>query len=282
MKKLLLAFVAISFISCSDDDTNNNTVNKDLNEITTFFEGEKVEWNKFENNRLTKRYLYNANGEVFIDDQYVYDAQGRLATRTIVSEGETNTQTFEYDESGRLELINTETPAYTSEREFNYSLPNKIISTDHWTSEGGESTHITTFDVDQQGRVFRITHGDVVNFDSMSEAVYEGNNVIQYSNTTHLGLDNELVTTTIDYTYNLEIPVRGDYLNKEANMFGNNNVNAILFYGTFAVEVDGYMVHYTNGISNTVIAREFDNEGFPVKIIYLNDEHGRVIEISYQ
>ena len=275
--------MALSLISCSDDDSNGPVNNKDLDEVTTFINDQKVELNKFENNRLTERYLYDPNGDVFFDDQYTYDGQGRVLTRTIVTGDQTHVQDFQYDAEGRLELVTSESLVLDTETAYDYSQPGKVVVTQtYFNTEGGDSIYKSTYDLDQQGRVYKITDGEPGNINYTFQAVYEGNNITQITDTNYNGPEGQTVVTTTNFIFDTEIPVKGEYLKIRRNQFGGNALNAILFYGTFSLQNDNYVVYSSNGEVNATVAHEFDNDGFPEKILHFSDIENRVIEITYQ
>lgn len=294
MKIKLLACIAfLSLMSCSGDDSTpvnpdpTPVENKDLKDISYYgIDGDDLidELRRFENNRLTERYLYDDAGNPYFEDLYAYDNNGRLITRTITTTDDNLSQTIEYDNSGRFDIINEYFPDGTLRTQtiFDYSVENKITETrNQYNSEGMYYTSQKSYDLLPDGRIYKINAGYRV-----VEVVYEGNNII--SSITNYYENGEITSANAsNTTYDYVTPVKGEFLKVKSNQFGGNKANHVMYYDGFEKANDKYLIGgsmTTDGVNYTSsVEFEFDADGFPIKATgYVDGEYQNKYVITYQ
>ncbi|QYJ67444.1 hypothetical protein [Flavobacterium litorale] len=267
--RLLLSFIILFFISCSSDDTTtyNDAVEKHLKEISKVIDGQQIELNKFENNRLTERYLYN-NNQLYFENYYTYNEEGYLTER--YSENfntqETSNQILEYDDLGKLILIETQytsdgVPSYSSEQNFDYNTLNKIIETET-SSVQPQAPKTYVYDIINNNLVYKVTHdGDNP---TIFEGQYQGGNLVTQLYTNYI--NGSYVTQTTNFTYTT-INVIEDNTNQN-NYFEINS--ALLNRGISNPKVY-YILSAQNDNGNTTFEYELDEDGYPTKIESFNN-----------
>lgn len=299
--KLLLGIVFFSLLSCSGDDSGVVNTNepvtetptdsvppsenavKMLKEIRRYFNGTLGEVLKFENDRLKERFLYNDNGQIFFEDYYTYDNSLLLTSRYVHNSEEnvTFTSSMSYDDVGRLLSIHEEsdlTNSYFVDITFDYSSPGYIVRNDIRLTNGQQGESQTIFDITVDGLVTKITQN---NSDNM-EAVYYGNNMISLTTLYYNDSGNDLITTH-QFDHDMTVEVKGEYLNRNSNRFGNVKANSSL-YSNDIIRVD------TNYISKHIVSNEefdyvydYDANGYPITFSIFGN--GNLLErevITYQ
>lgn len=281
--EILFVFVALSLFSCSGSDDNGpvETITKDLKEIATYIDDGDAylidQLKIYQNNRLTERYIY---GDDFLfSDLYTYDQNGRLIHRIAGYEDYYENTTIQYDNQGRISSIEIINGNIHEQKVFDYSVPGKILmemvkfhDSDPFVQQF--FMHIT-YDLNNEGLVYRITKSDDINLYEVNEVEYTGNNI---TSKTFTHYDNEIganVTQTYNYSYDMETPVKGHYLNKEFNQFGSNPANHVLYFEDYVAEKDKYLI-------SSSYEYEFDSDGYPVKKVYHIFPYEKYSTITYQ
>lgn len=284
--RLLLGIVFFGLMSCSGDDASEtvNTnepvtetpadsvpptnVEKHLKEVQRYFNGELAEVLKFENDRVKERFLYNESGQLFYEDYYTYNDQFMLIERHIISnayeETETATETFMYDNQGRLSVINIEHNAsFYTIRNFDYTTSG-IISEDNYTySTGNEFYSNKEYKLNEYGLVYKIIDGL-----NTTDATYSGYNMISYISS-YENSGNTIIHSS-QTNFNISTDVKGEFINRNNNMLGNNKFNQSLYKSNIV----HYDTHYMDnsiiqGVTNTY-TYEFDSDNYP--IVYMSYE----------
>ncbi|HYD89922.1 MAG TPA: hypothetical protein VEA37_00365 [Flavobacterium sp.] len=286
-KTLLLAIVAISLIACSGDDTpetTNPAVDKNLHKILLYVQdGDELidESCIFVDNRMTERYLYD-QGEPFYHDIYTY-FQGRLIKREVTDDinGGHLVLELSYDSSGRIssQIIEVDS-GYTEFTTYNYAEPGKIKTITYFSQGGQPEEKHTTYFLDDEGFVFKIESGNnvtILEYDS-------GRNVVSKTYIQNPGEENEETNVTL-YTYDLETPVKGGFLQKDFIRFGDNNANYELYegYNNYQPARSNYLIQTSSEgeVANTEY--EFDEDGYPMSYsIVSNGEAWATYQIIYE
>lgn len=294
--RLLFAFLAFSFISCNDDDSNpTQPVEKNLDQM------------------VVKR--YQPSGNVY-KDVYDFDDDNKV---TIINRYDGQDEnfsktTYEYNENGLLSL--TETYGYgmgdpnqpSSFTSFSYDGSLRIIAIDDTDAGGIESTETTThftynnnntisahetivgppsediirnytIHINADGRIVKKVDADNTIW---TQAVYNAGNIESYT---------QLGTASKSYLFNTANTPKGDYLNINLNKFGGNFNNTILAGGFTSVSngLSNYISQQTSANASTsqitTYTYEFDEDGYPIKIsLFLqgSSEPYEVREIIYQ
>lgn len=283
--KFVFAFIAVSLAACSSDDSAPvNSVNeKQLKEvISTRDNGQSGESLKFENNKVKERYLFNETG-VYFEDLYSYDNEGRLYKRFVTTADFEAEQTIVYDDFERISYITTETifdgasGVDVEERSFDYSIANKVIET---TIRENQPNSIYTFDLDNNGRVYRVTEGS--NNSIINEATFTGNNTATQTYFSY-NTPTEFTTLTNTFTYDMTTEVKGEFLKISTNRYGNYIANEALFNHFVSNARNNYVSQVVNDDSTTTYQYQFDADGFPVNVdTYENGVVYRTTTITYQ
>lgn len=271
MKKILLCLCAIVFISCSDD--NNDPVNqsnepetKEIRTITSYY-GTSTQPNqviKFLNNHPVELHIKAGSQPLQLAEKYYYfDEMGAVSfiegyNLYDGSPGLDYTVDLNYDEQGRL--IHKKDTHYTSwvsdfDDYFTYNNDNTITA-DH--DPGGQT--IDSFLLNANGQIYKMTGNEFL--DLTREITYDGNNILSYTETSSGG------SQTMNYLYDTEIVIMGNYLSFRKEMLGNSN-NLILYSPDLFYNLqfsDNYLMSESSqaGIEYTY-QYEFDAEGYPVK-----------------
>jgi YD repeat-containing protein len=292
--KLLLAFIAFSFISCSDDDASPSQPEKNLDQMVikkynngTY--GQKVVYDFDDHNRVTLINRYDAQDEYFSKTTYEYDQMLLSVEKTYgFGMGDLNEPSsvisYNYDSSSRLISIDDHDAAGVEFSDtniiFTYNADNTISAVE--TIVGPPSEDIInnyTYHKNADGNIVKkVDDGNTV----LTQAVYDGANVLSYS---------RLGWPTWSYQYNVSDSPKGDYLKINTNKFDGSFNNTILAedYPSVSNGVTNYISQHT--ISNTQVSDvttytyEFDDDGYPIKVSLFKQgstQPYEVREISYQ
>ena len=140
--------------------------------------------------------------------------------------------------------------------------------------------------LDQEGYVYK-SESDTENPNS-TEGIYENGNLMQLLKSQYDEDMGEYVTVVSQaYSYDTETEVKGDYIHMATmtnsglavgnNQFGTNKANEslYLFNGFPARRRANYPTHfYQNGELWQTREYDFDEDGYPVDVRYINDSDG--------
>ncbi|RDI05635.1 hypothetical protein [Flavobacterium sp. AG291] len=294
--KLLLAFFALSVISCSDDDSswpsppekkldqmvvkryqNNGSIYKDVYDFD-------------DDNKLTIINRYDSQDESFSKTTYEYNESGLLSVTKTYGFGmgdpsqPSSITSFSYDASSRITGIDDMdasgiegTHTITS---FVYNADNTISAVE--TVSGPPSEDVTTnytFYINDYGHIEKKVDADNTIW---TQAVYWSGNVESYT---------QLGASSMSFEFVENEFVKGSYVKINQNKFGGNFNNAILA-GGFASVSNGVVKYVsqqtsTNASTSQVLTYnyEFDDDGYPVRVTLFvlgSSTPYEVREITYQ
>jgi hypothetical protein len=294
--KLLLAFLAFSFISCSDDDSSPSQPEKNLDQmvVTHYPDGQgansyKEIYDFDDHNRVAQIMYYSPQNELSAKRTYEYD---QMLLSVIKGYGggmgdpeqPTSVTSFNYD--GSLRIIGIDSNVETGIEgihtitSFTYNADN-TISAQQTTSAPPEEDALTNFTYykNADGRITKKVDSDNTIW---TQAVYNGNNVQSYT---------QLGSPSMSYLFNTVNTPKGQYLNIGRNKFDGSFNNTIIAEGFAAVSngVTNYVSQHTSSIAsiNLVVtySYEFDEDGYPIKVNLFSagsSQPYEVREISYQ
>lgn len=262
-KHILLGFLAVTFISCSDDDNSPPIVNPpagtDLDTIT-FINGGERDIMVFEDNKIRQQRIGNNwDGTYDLNHNYTYNQDGQLIGMIGVDkDGQTYFErTITYDAQGRIVAKNDiyynslQGTSSTENVVYIYDDEQNTVTAD-FTSDD-DMVQDRTYYFNDAGLVYKVTNGDQI----AQNIQYEGNNISAIN----------------DYScvYDLETPVMGEYLNIYRNQY-NSYKNFVVAHGYVVVasSANNYLTKYDNaqGIAQDVdYEYEFNEAGYPVKVI---------------
>lgn len=290
--KLLLAFLAFSFISCSDDDTSPSQPEKNLDQmvVSRYEDGNyvsKLIYDFDDHNRLTQISSYNTENEFFHKKVYEYDQMLLVAEKAYYLDGSMDPNvpsfvtTFSYDGSLRINHLdrtsNLGIEGYQLSTSFIYNADNTISAEEIYT--GLPSEDETTYFTYYKNGGGNITKKVDAEGTMLMQAVYEGDNVISATDLNLFG--------TTNYQFNIAQTPKGGYISIYTNRFDGNLNNALLSDGFLAVSngVNKYVSQaaYSDGI-NVIYEYEFDEDGYPIKVSLFvegNTQPYEVREITY-
>ncbi|PZR22522.1 MAG: hypothetical protein DI539_05500 [Flavobacterium psychrophilum] len=294
--KLLLAFLAMSVISCSDDDSNPAIppVEKNLDQMVVKRYQPSGNVYKdvydFDDNKVTIINRYDGQDENFSKTTYEYNENGLLSVAKTYgySMGDPNQPSsvvsYTYDSSLRIIGIDgvessgiEGTHTITS---FAYNADN-TISAEEITSAPPEEDAVKnyTYSKNADGHIVKKVDADNTIW---TQAVYNAGNIESYT---------QLGAASMSYLFNTANTPEGDYLNINLNKFGGDFNNTILTGGFGAVNngVTNYISQQTSANASssqiTIYTYEFDEDGFPIKVSLFKQgstQPYEVREISYQ
>lgn len=282
MKLRLLFFAAfLSLASCSSDDStdpvNENPdptppVEKNLKRIEEYgLNGETESLYQVilcENNKIHQilGYIDPDPTVVTMMSEYSYDSQGRLiglAYNYYNGFGDDTFTSFEYDAQGRLtyaDAVDDGNPTHWR-REYTYNNEDNVVTGDY--DPGGNLPN--TFYLNGNGIIYKTEYENEF-YSTITEVNYQGNNIVSNTLISNSTGNNPQV---INYTYDYETEVKGEYLNLFRNTFGSTN-NMILFRAGFSLAIlcaDNYIL--TEGSNSTDVNTyeySFDEDGYPIEI----------------
>jgi hypothetical protein len=271
MKIRLLFFAAFLVLaSCSEDDSNTpipeNPIVKNLDKMTgTFYFEGGVQRNhiiEFENNKRVSYHIYNMEDELVVYTLYTYSSEGLLLTEEYFN-GNNELQSrvsYDYDSEGK---IIKRTRARGNEepetKDFIYNSDN-TISCIAFISGSTPETSTLKYYLNDMGIIYKM----FASFDnSFEEIIFNGGLA------TSLSRYNSVFSgpSTLTYTYDMQTPVKGEFINMFKNQYGHIN-NAILCVG---LNGPFFTNHYILEEGNAKYEYAFDNDGFPIREkIYLD------------
>ncbi|QEE50189.1 hypothetical protein FUA48_11555 [Flavobacterium alkalisoli] len=284
MKLRLLFFAAfLSLASCTSDDStdpvNENPdptppVEKNIKRIEEYgFNGETESLYQVilcENNKIHQILGYIDPDPSVISgmEEYSYDSQGRLNSLTYnyyTIYGDDTFTSFEYDAQGRLTYMKAddEDSSINRIREYTYNIEDNVVTGDY--DPGGTLPNI--YYMNGNGIIYKTEYENEF-YSSITEVNYQGNNIVS---NTRISNSTNFNPYTINYTYDYETEVKGQYLNLYRNSFGSTN-NMVLFRADFylaALCTDNYILTESKANStdvNTYYEYSFDEDGYPVEI----------------
>lgn len=274
MKRILLSGVAaLLLVACSGEDpaavdttTKNLPTEKELNTVTEYsggvytFDNNKVIKFEMYNNEWFYENTYNENGELSV--VILKNAAGQIGSRREIN----------YDENNRIISRNdviyymNDDRTITEDVVYTYNSDNSVTVTMDNSKEGAEAR---TYYFDTAGKVVKVTKDGYV----QQEILYEGNNINKIND--------------LNFTYDLAMPVKGQYLNMYRNQFATYS-NFVLYTGylvpnafsdKFIVSTDG-----PHGSDDYNYEYEFDEEGYPISqtVSNLLNESSSTVIITYK
>ena len=288
--KLLFAFMALSLVSCNQDDDNSPltpVVEKKLDKIlSTNYKanGDIASTATFtfdDNNRLLSKYIYNAAGELIGQRICTYNENGLLAEMDAHEDGASINTKYKYDNSGRVtesDNLFAIIEGIRTIKTFTYNADGTIsvIANEISYGPGGEETSTAQYKyfVNSAGQIYRRTNS---NGDILAEAVYQGNNIVSFSEG----------NSDIVFDFNETNQTKGQFNGIVKNWYGDNWQNAILLDGFQAagLGVSNYVIKQTSSSGILTYNYEFDTEGYPVKVERLNigtAQPRQAQEVSYK
>lgn len=294
--KLLLAFLAFSVISCSDDDSSPSQPEKNLDQMVVTYYPDGINANSYkeiydfdDHDRLTQISYYNLENELSAKTTYEYDQMLLSVVKSYGSSmGDPNkpssVTSFNYD--GSLRIIGMDSNVETgiegihTVTSFTYNADN-TISAEETTSAPPEE------DVVKNCTYYKTADGRIVKkIDSegniLTQAVYENYNLKSY---TRQG------SASMAFLFNNDVTPKGNYLNINLNKYDGNFNNTILAEGfpAFSNGVSNYISQHTSSIAEinltVTYTYEFDEDGYPIKVSLFSQGSSQpyeVREISYQ
>jgi hypothetical protein len=260
--KLLIAFMMLSLVSCSDDDSNttgekqlDKIVHKSYNNNGVLVDNSYI---TYDNNRMTGVYFVNPNGEIIGKTEFFYNENGSLSK--IIDDKAfyddiNGVVELGYDSQGRLitmlETYNQFGEEYIHTGNYVYNQDNTITYTGY-IPNGDSDTKI--FSKNASGQIDKILYNGTV-----TQAVYDGEDIVSYSDGTQ----------TVSFTFDsVNTPV-GPLLQSNINHMGGNFQNMVLWMGFegLAMGVSKYMIGRSSTVAgnSSTFEYEFDEEGYPVK-----------------
>lgn len=261
--KLLLAVVAMSFVaSCSSDDSaapvNPETPTpKHLKEIRTvvYQDGTETSDNvmEFDNDQLITHKFY-ANGQLLGTRNYTYH-NGLLENYKQINNNISNDvveeRSYLYDDQQRMIKFTYRGPASNWQvniKTFNYNDDNTITFTQNNPMTVGL---VGTYYLNDAGFVYKM-RSPTINDD----AIYMNNNLITHESDVY-GVKN--------YAYDMQHPVKGEYVNRYSNSFGSYKANVVLARGFEAAEDISENYILFDPEFSEIFEYDFDIEGYPIK-----------------
>ena len=273
--KLLFAFMVLSFVSCIEDDNNSPVtpvVEKKLDKMlsTNYNSNDAIVSTATltfdDNDRLLSKYIYNASGKLIGQRICTYNENGLLAEMDAHEDGATINTKYKYDNSGRVTESDNMFAVIEGVRTvstFTYNADNTISVNTNMTSYGPEGEETSTaqykYFLNAAGQIYRKTNS---NGDILAEAVYQGNNIVSFSEG-----NSEIV-----FDFNETNQTKGQFHGIVKNWYGDNWQNAILLDGFQAagLGVSNYVIKQTSSSGILTYNYEFDTEGYPIKVERLN------------
>lgn len=301
MKLRLLFFTALlSLASCSSDESaepvNENpnptpTIEKNLKKIKEYYvNGETEQLDMVTlctNNKIDQIIGYENDNPLEIASiyDYSYNAQGRLSYIDVHFYGDYNwsdsSVSFGYDEQGRLIYLDEVQDGSSTHwtKEFIYDTENNVITGDY--DPGGNIPNI--FYLNGSGTIYKMEIlSEYYNLNA-TEVSYEGNNILSCTLTTYYD------SSVINYTYDYETEVKGEYLNLFRNSYGGFNTMNLyeLGFNLALLSPDNYRLteSKTNSIDiNYYYEYSFDEDGYPIEVreLYDNGTVFKKIVIEYE
>lgn len=294
--KLLLAFLAFSVISCSDDDSSPSQPEKKLDQMVVAHYPDGINANSYkeiydfdDHDRLTQISYYNPENELSAKTTYEYDQMLLSVVKSYGSSmGDPNKPTsvtlFNYD--GSLRIIGMDSNVETGIEgihtitSFTYNA-DTTISAQQTTSAPPEEDALTNFTYykNADGLITKKVDSDNIIW---TQAVYQAGNIASYT---------QLGTASMSFEFAENYLVKGNYLKINVNKFDGSFNNTIIAEGFKAVGngFANYISQHTasNAVSSqiTTYAYEFDQDGYPIKVsLFLegSSQPYEVREISYQ
>jgi len=277
-----LFFLVFLLAACSEDDDTSTNANKNLVSAIAYqysangtLTGRSE--NYYQDNKLAQSLFYIgehlSSKRVFeygIDNQIsqlkIYDMSGNVS----------GTSNYQYDSLGRLTEIVFTSNDHSHTTMYNHSENNIITRTT--TSSTGNVLEQWTYHINSSGKIYKITEGDNI----VQEVAYIGNNIAWLTY-------NSAEPTTINYTYDDENEVKGEYLHTARNLMNNHPHNHIINMGflSAALGSDKYLIHQVNsdGSNESTFEYNFDAEGYPIekRDYFEGSTHPRlIINIAYE
>lgn len=298
MKKLLIAFIALSLLSCSDDDSSSTpTVEKNLDQmvVTHYPDGlaapsYKQVYDFDDHNRVMQILHYSPQNELSSKRTYEYNQMLLSVTKTYdygMSIGDpsqpSSVLSFSYDGSLRIivvySYVETGIEGVHSITSFTYNADN-TISAEKTTSAPPEEDVVAdyTYYKNADGRITKVVDADGA---VVTQAVYSGNNMDSYTITGF---------TSKSYLFNSTVSPKGQYLNINLNKYDKSFNNTIIAEGFEAVSngLSKYISQQTSSNdANSVVTTytyEFDEDGYPIKVSLFKEgstQPYEVREITY-
>ena len=288
--KLLFAFMVLSIISCNQDDDNSPVipvVEKKLDKIlsTNYNSDDAIVTTATltfdDNDRLLSEYGYKASGVLYRQRIYTYNENGLLVELDSHEDGASINTKYKYDNSGRVtesDNMFAIIEGVRTVRTFTYNADNTISVNANMTSYGPEGEETSTaqykYFLNAAGQIYRKTNS---NGDVLAEAVYQGNNIVSFSEG----------NSSIVFDFNETNQTKGQFHGIVKNWYGDNWQNAILLDGFQAagLGVSNYVIKQTSSSGILTYNYEFDAEGYPVSVERIDESTNQprqVREIFYK
>lgn len=275
--RLLLAFIAVSFASCSSDDNSNpdpsigipgekklyEIIQRDFNEDGSVMLTTSTSFD--ENDRAVSVQQYNGDGVLNAHREFTYNGSGQFESMVYYTE-ETGLDTpnssysISYDGEGRVTILNdtflNNGISATSVTTYTYNQNNTITAIREFSFGGSE---ITTFYLNTAGLLYKRS-----NALSTEEITYAGENITTYTS--------DIFTS--EYKYDNAHEPKGQHHNAIINKYWGNRVNAILIEGFTSIDfgTTKYVKQKIDNRGTHYLKYEFDDKGYPIKVRYfLND-----------
>ena len=263
--RLLFAFIALSLVACSSDDSSTgkdpseNPGEKKLREIiqTEFNDSGSVKQTvkiQFDDkDRALAQFGYDGTGTLISKKEYAYNTAGLLETMTAFTvqndvASPDYSYVLTYDSNGRV-ITRTDSGAMASSTTYAYNENNTIgvIRT------AGAVTDFATYYLNTGGQLFKKTTES-----ETEQLTYTGSNILKYTNS----------SLTSVFAYDSENAPKGQQHNAVINLFKGNMVNAMLIEGLNAIDLGStqYTIKRTDNTNVYDYEYQFDNDKYPVKV----------------
>lgn len=240
------------------------TYNKDSGNLEAIYK------NKFENNRLKKSELYNADEELTYYNNWEYNADGTLSKLTGYKPDDIldYESTLTHDDAKRLvrEETSEEKGIYIKIVDITYNSDNTITRTQ--SLDGNAQTKL--YFLNENNIIYKVEKDG----ETIEEAVYDENNNV-------LSMNDESVT----YSYfDMTIVKKGA---ATFNLIGGDTNNVVLWGEHLNDQAEIYSMNYVKKITyssnDTTYEREFDDDDDLLKMtLYSSGQLYSVTELIYQ
>lgn len=263
--RLLFAFIALSFASCSSDDSSTgkdpseNPGDKKLREIiqTEFNDNGSVKQTvkiQFDDkDRALSEFGYDSSGILSSKKEYVYNSADLLETMiayTVQNDVASPDYSYAltYDSSGRV-ITRTDSGAMAASTTYAYNANNTITV----IRTAGSVAYYATYYVNTAGQLFKKTTET-----ETEQLTYTGANILKYTSS----------SLTSVFAYDSDHTPKGQQHNVVVNLYKGNMVNALLIEGLDAVDLGStqYTIQRKDNADVYDYEYQFDNDNYPTKV----------------